>query len=98
MFLQIPRHQHGFLPGRGTLTAIGQMLTDTIKFENIYEFDLKACFPSISLPLVKEIMVQRYKIPPYITEFYVGLNHTLPTVKGVMKDVDNKLIVEQQSL
>jgi hypothetical protein len=74
------------------------MLTETIKSEYIYEIDLKGCFPSISLPRLRKRMTDVFSVPPYMANFYIALNYVLPQVKGVMKEVDNKLIVEQQSL
>jgi hypothetical protein len=90
--------QHGFIPGKGTLTAIGEMLTKTIKADYIYEIDLKACFPSISLPRLKHRMTVKCSIPEYMAEFYVGLNYALPKVEGIMKEHDNNLLAQYESI
>lgn len=41
--------QHGFRPGRGTLTCWREILSRVIQHKNIYEYDLKQFFPSVSL-------------------------------------------------
>lgn len=41
--------QHGFRPGKGTLTAWRKVLSDVIPQANIYEYDLKLFFDRVSL-------------------------------------------------
>lgn len=41
-------YQHGFLPGLGTSTA-WEAVTNKLDRKNIYEFDLKGAFPSVSI-------------------------------------------------
>lgn len=45
----IPESQHGFQPGKGTLTAWKEILAKVINKQNIYEFDLKQFFPSVDI-------------------------------------------------
>jgi hypothetical protein len=50
----IGKYQHGFMPKRGTLTA-WKMLKEYIpKFPNIYEYDLKGAFPSVSITYARD--------------------------------------------
>jgi len=44
----IGSYQHGFRPGKGTLTAWKEV-KKFLGFSNIYEFDLKSAFPSVSI-------------------------------------------------
>lgn len=41
-------NQHGFIPGRGTMTAWKVILEEVINAKDIYEIDLKNAFNSIS--------------------------------------------------
>lgn len=45
--------QHGFIPGRGTLTAWIEIVRKVIKARFIFETDLKQFFPSISVDLIE---------------------------------------------
>jgi len=45
--------QHGFIPGRGTLTAWIEIVRKVIKSRFIFETDLKQFFPSISVELIE---------------------------------------------
>lgn len=92
MYVHIPRNQHGFVPGRGTLTAIKEMLTKTISSEYIYEIDLKACFPSISLPRLKHRMEKIHNIPTDISSFYVNFNYALPHIKGLIRNQETQTL------
>lgn len=92
MYVHIPRNQHGFVPGRGTLTAIKEMLTKTISAKYIYEIDLKACFPSISLPRLKHRMENIHNIPTDISSFYVNFNYALPHIKGIIRNQETQTL------
>jgi len=45
---RISQNQHGFVPGRGTMTAWKQILEEVVESKDIYEVDLKNAFNSIS--------------------------------------------------
>lgn len=45
---KISKSQHGFVPGRGTMTAWEQILKEVVDAKDIYEIDLKNAFNSIS--------------------------------------------------
>jgi len=74
--------QHGFTPNRGTLTAWSEMFKKVIPSENIYEIDLKQCFPSINLHTVNKLLRDRYHYPSWIRNIYRRLNTTTPELKG----------------
>lgn len=44
----IPEWQHGFVPGRGTLTAWRVVLKEVVRARYVYEFDLRAFFDTVS--------------------------------------------------
>jgi len=92
IYAQPGAQQHGFLPGRGTLTAWKQILKECINSQVIYEIDLKQCFPSISLPRLTYLMEEKYRVPKYIARFYETLNYSLPQFKGPL------LLNEAQSI
>jgi len=48
--------QHGFLPGKGSLTAWQDLLGKIEKYPYIYEFDLKQCFPTINILKISQIL------------------------------------------
>jgi len=77
--------QHGFVPGRGTMTAWKEILTKTIKSENIFEIDLKQCFPSINLVKLRRILEQKYELPRPVSQFYESLNFNIPTLPNGIK-------------
>jgi hypothetical protein len=49
---QIPDEQHGFVPGRGTLTAWKHILSRVIHERNIYEIDLSKFFDGVNLDMI----------------------------------------------
>lgn len=54
--------QHGFRPGRGTLTAWKVILEKVIYAKDIFEFDLKGYFDSINIGYIDE-MLSKIKVP-----------------------------------
>jgi len=55
-------NQHGFIPGRGTLTA-WQSLVNKLDSRSIYEFDMKKFFDSVNLDYLAKTM-RATGIPP----------------------------------
>lgn len=49
-----PVSQHGFIPGRGTMTAWKELLERALGARDIYEFDLKSFFDSVRLDAISE--------------------------------------------
>jgi hypothetical protein len=54
--------QHGFRPGRGTMSAWKVILSEVIHAKDIYEFDLKKFFDSVSLDAVSARLIE-YQVP-----------------------------------
>lgn len=69
--------QHGFVPGRGTLTA-WQELSTKLDHSHIYEFDLRKFFDSVNLCYLSKIL-KITGIPIPIVELIIKWNQTLPT-------------------
>jgi len=66
--------QHGFTPNKGTETAWKEIFTKVLKSPNIYEIDLKQCFPSISLPRLRSGLLHIGKLPRWIVDLLIKLN------------------------
>lgn len=72
----IHSQQHGFYPGRGTLTAwqdLSKLLTST----HIYEFDLRKFFDSVNLMYLSKVL-KLTGIPERICDLILLWNQTLP--------------------
>jgi hypothetical protein len=72
--------QHGFRPGRGTLTAWRHILKEVIKAKDIYEFDLKGFFDSINLDYIAMQMTKDL-IPHNIVKLFYYINTCACLVK-----------------
>jgi len=89
--------QHGFRPGRGTLTAWKTLLSDVIKSDNIWEFDLKQCFPSISLPRLGHRLEKVYNLPEHVARFFESLNYTPPSFRGPIKLNESQSLAQHET-
>jgi len=58
----LEKFNHAYLPGKGSLTAWKELITKALKYDYIYEFDLKQFFPSVDVEKVTEIL-QKKKVP-----------------------------------
>jgi hypothetical protein len=76
--------QHGFRPGRGTLTAWKHILKNVIQAKDIYEFDLKGFFDSINLDYISDQMIKD-GIPHNIVKLFYYINTCACTVKPPYK-------------
>lgn len=77
--------QHGFIPNRGTLTAWKTILLKVIKSPNIYEIDLKQCFPSINLVRLETDLINRFHFPYAVARFFVSINYSIPSLPKEQK-------------
>jgi len=68
--------QHGFIPGRGTLTA-WRDLSAKLNYSNIYEFDLRKYFDSVNLTYLSRYLTIT-GIPRHITDQIISWNQALP--------------------
>jgi len=83
--VRLNESQHGFRPNRGTLTAWKDVFTEVLDSPNIYEIDLRQCFPSISLLRLHNVMTKQYGVPYKIGLFFLRLNYAIPEFKGELK-------------
>jgi len=74
----ISDRQHGYQPGKGTLTAWRDIFSRIKTAENIYEFDLKNFFGSLKLGEVQNVLYGRYHFPPSEFKFIKQLNLNQP--------------------
>ena len=72
--------QHGFRPGRGTLTAWKHILENVVKAKDIYEFDLKGFFDSINLDYIA-MQMTKDRIPHNIVKLFYYINTCACLVK-----------------
>lgn len=81
--------QHGYIPGKGTLTAWRDIIENVIKKDNIYETDIKGFFDNIEL---KEISNQlRHYIPNEWDDWLYQINEKAPTLPAIEKLEESKL-------
>lgn len=74
----MPATQHGFVSGRGTLTAWRDLLSRIEEAPCIYEYDLKDCFNKIRLDKLTDIMGRDLQIPAWIVNKFSQLNMSTP--------------------
>lgn len=68
--------QHGFLPGRGLMTAWAEVLKVVEKSRYVYEYDLKKFFDSVTIDYVHKVM-RLYEIPKPICAEIRKINRTI---------------------
>lgn len=73
----IPTNQHGFYPGRGTLTAWKSLLSK-IKSPNIYEFDLRSCFNNIEIGTTLNSLYKETQTTEYIETLLESISYSTP--------------------
>jgi len=74
----MPKTQHGFVSGRGTLTAWRDLLSRIKECDYIYEYDLKDCFNKIRLDTLSEILGRDLLVPAWIVNRFSQLNMSTP--------------------
>lgn len=78
----ISKAQHGFRPGRGTLTAWLELLKSIGHYKYVFEFDYKQFFPSIAISKISEVLRQE-NIPNHIVERLEKINECQPKLRDV---------------
>jgi len=73
----INKSQHGFMPGKGTMTAWMEILEKVITKDNIYEYDLSGCFDRISISRLDSLLEKR-KTPTKYRTLIENLNRNAP--------------------
>lgn len=67
--------QHGFIPGRGTLTAWKELFGKVINSNWVLETDLKAFFPSV-LPGIVTIVLRQLNVGSFMVDFMSKINRS----------------------
>lgn len=80
VFFRFPREgqiQHGYLTGRGVITAWKRLLL-LVEKPDLYEFDLKGFFDRVSLPAINEEL-RAMLVPEDIIDFVWSINLKQPS-------------------
>lgn len=89
----ISPHQHAYMPGKGTLTALSDIAEQISnpKWTNIWEFDLQGAFPSVRVSETCDELARR-GVPHHIASLikYMGLS----TIERVDLSVMGRLLEE----
>lgn len=88
----LPSCQHGFKPGYGTLTAWATMFKEVIVSPNIYEGDLRQCFPSVNLLRLAVTLIKQ-GMPANVVGLYHQLNMVSPEFKGAILLNENQFLL-----
>lgn len=88
----LPECQHGFKPGFGTLTAWITMFKEVLTSPNIYEGDLRQCFPSVNL-LRLAVTLFKQGMPANVLGLYHSLNMVSPEFKGQILLNENQFLL-----
>jgi len=81
----MPKSQHGFISGRGTLTAWRDLLSRINSAPHIYEYDLSDWFNKVQHEYVDHCLANFLSVPKWIVERFSQLNNSIPTFKGEEK-------------
>jgi len=54
---ELSMNQHGFLPGRGVITAWKDIFENVINRDNIFEYDLKGFFDNVKLKSIEQFLL-----------------------------------------
>jgi hypothetical protein len=77
LYDHISRHQHGFIPNRGTLTAWSDVMSKVEKCQGIWEYDLKQCFEQIKIGKIISLLREIGMPEPLLQELHT-LNSSYP--------------------
>lgn len=79
---KVLKTQHGFMPGRGTLTAWREIIMKVLKAKWIYECDLVKFFDSIQITEVTK-RLEKWGVPKQIVYYLENLNRNTPLLQEV---------------
>lgn len=74
--------QHGFIPGRGTLSAWREIIAKVLKAPFIYECDLKGFFDNVNVAKISEILLNK-GTPKRIMYYLENINRCTPKLQEV---------------
>jgi hypothetical protein len=76
---KMPNSQHGFQPGKGTLTAWKDFFERACHKQNIIEFDLEKFFDTVNLKKLFHSAMMKYQIPYQLCQQLLLCNMQLPS-------------------
>lgn len=74
---KITERQHGFQPGKGTLTAWKDLIPKIEKYKYVSEIDLKGCFPNIVISYVID-KLKELGVPNDYATYLLEINKSNP--------------------
>lgn len=89
----IGEHQHGFVPGRGTMTAWMDILKNVINSKYIYETDLKGFFDNISTATINKFSGD-FDIAPILKMWMFKINQSKPKFPKMLKMDESRFNVK----
>lgn len=87
--------QHGFIPGRGTLSAWKEIMDKVINKAYIYECDLKQCFPSVNVTHVTD-QLEAIGMPKRTLYWLENVNRVAPKLPMDQKMDESRVIESEQ--
>jgi len=89
--------QHGFVPGRGTLTAWKEIFAKVVDSRFIYECDLKQFFPSIKLSKIDEALAS-LGMPDRTLNWLSNLNSVQPILPNekLLDEQRHEIVIERE--
>lgn len=91
-------NQHGFVPGKGTLTAWQALLPNLLRKKFVKETDLRSFFPSVNIDYLSFHLLVNLKFPSDVVAWLTKLNRTLPIFPKETKDFDELLVEGRKKL
>jgi hypothetical protein len=89
--------QHGFIKGKGTLTAWRDIFNKVIKARNIYECDLRQFFPSISHAIIEQELVNA-GLPRMIIKWIDKINCNTPILPKIRLLDESETLFKESDL
>lgn len=94
-FYTIKPQQHGFIPGRGCLTAWKSLMGNIPKSRNILEIDFEGYYPSLSSEMIFHGMRKLEPGSPFeLLDFIKFMNESKPKLKNPNTDHENLKLLE----
>jgi len=94
---KVNENQHGFRPGKGTLTAWLELLSKVDKYDNIVEFDYKGFFPNLDIEYIMQVLT-KYGVPEMWRNALFHLNLSQPKLPAMENLEMNEVDVYKSSI
>jgi len=96
VYTKISKKQHGFVPGRGCLTAWKSLLPKIRKAKDVYEFDLSDCFNKLRTDKISDLLY-RLGVPEPLCATFFDLNMSTPKITTPHPSVDETQYLEREA-